>query len=127
MRERWRHELDRSSATRFDIKQGRGGLVDIEFLLQALVLEHAARVPVLAAPTRTLGLIDALRAHGALAADDADALARAHDALAAASLDRTLDAAPRVVADASAAPLKQHVAAVLRVAAGHGLDFEKPE
>ncbi|MFX8067482.1 hypothetical protein ABTK78_20570, partial [Acinetobacter baumannii] len=41
MRRRMRAELDRSDAAAFDLKQGEGGLVDLEFLLQAIVLEHA--------------------------------------------------------------------------------------
>ncbi|WP_019028438.1 bifunctional [glutamate--ammonia ligase]-adenylyl-L-tyrosine phosphorylase/[glutamate--ammonia-ligase] adenylyltransferase [Colwellia piezophila] len=41
MREKMRNHLDKSSETQFDIKQGRGGLVDIEFLAQFLVLAHA--------------------------------------------------------------------------------------
>ena len=45
MRERWREALDRSDAAQFDLKQGRGGLVDIEFIAQQAVLaegRHAA-------------------------------------------------------------------------------------
>ena len=41
MRQRMRAELDRSDAARFDLKQGEGGLVDLEFLLQWLVLDRA--------------------------------------------------------------------------------------
>jgi len=38
MRQRMRRELDRSDAQHFDLKQGAGGLVDIEFALQRQVL-----------------------------------------------------------------------------------------
>jgi len=41
MREKMRNHLDKSNALHFDIKQGKGGLVDIEFLAQFLVLAHA--------------------------------------------------------------------------------------
>ena len=41
MRRRMRKELDKSDATRFDLKQGRGGLSDIEFIVQYLVLKCA--------------------------------------------------------------------------------------
>lgn len=41
MRARMRAELDRSDAGRLDLKQGAGGLVDLEFLLQAGVLGQA--------------------------------------------------------------------------------------
>ncbi|MBT8092105.1 MAG: bifunctional [glutamate--ammonia ligase]-adenylyl-L-tyrosine phosphorylase/[glutamate--ammonia-ligase] adenylyltransferase, partial [Gammaproteobacteria bacterium] len=43
MRQRMRTELDRSSAESFDLKHGVGGIGDIEFLVQYLVLENAAR------------------------------------------------------------------------------------
>ena len=41
MRTRMRTELDRSDSKVFDLKQGRGGIGDIEFLVQFLVLQHA--------------------------------------------------------------------------------------
>ena len=53
MRRRMRAELDRSRPARFDLKQGEGGLVDLEFLLQAQVLQHAAAHPALLAPRDT--------------------------------------------------------------------------
>jgi len=41
MRSRMRRELDRSSEANFDLKQGHGGIADIEFMVQYLVLKHA--------------------------------------------------------------------------------------
>ncbi|HET9485369.1 MAG TPA: bifunctional [glutamate--ammonia ligase]-adenylyl-L-tyrosine phosphorylase/[glutamate--ammonia-ligase] adenylyltransferase, partial [Xanthomonadales bacterium] len=115
MRERWRAELDRSDAARFDLKQGRGALVDVEFTLQALVLGHATAHPALVEATRTRALIDAAHAAGLLDGAESAALAAAHDALLAASLDRTLDAAPRTVARNDA--LAERTAEVERIAA----------
>ena len=45
MRRRMRKELDRSDAQRFDLKHGRGGIGDIEFTVQYLVLRNAASFP----------------------------------------------------------------------------------
>lgn len=45
MRERMRASLDKGDAERFDVKHGRGGLTDIEFITQYLVLRHAAGQP----------------------------------------------------------------------------------
>lgn len=45
MRRRMRKELDRSDAERFDLKHGRGGIGDIEFIVQYLVLSNAASYP----------------------------------------------------------------------------------
>jgi len=97
MRERWRGERDRSDVQRFDLKQGIGGLVDIEFLLQALVLEHASRHPDLAESGNTADLIGACSRAGLLAPADAHALAQAHAAMLARAIGCTLDARPRVV------------------------------
>jgi glutamate-ammonia-ligase adenylyltransferase len=41
MRLRMRKELDRSDSESFDLKHGRGGIGDIEFLVQYLVLQNA--------------------------------------------------------------------------------------
>jgi [glutamine synthetase] adenylyltransferase / [glutamine synthetase]-adenylyl-L-tyrosine phosphorylase len=45
MRRKMRSRLDRSDSERFDLKQGTGGIADIEFIVQYLVLEHADRHP----------------------------------------------------------------------------------
>ena len=45
MRKRMRKELDRSDEASFDLKHGRGGIGDIEFVVQYLVLRYAARYP----------------------------------------------------------------------------------
>jgi len=41
MRKRMRRELDKSDAQQFDLKQGKGGIGDIEFIVQYLVLANA--------------------------------------------------------------------------------------
>jgi glutamate-ammonia-ligase adenylyltransferase len=97
MRERWRAELDRSDADWIDLKQGAGGTVDLEFLLQMEVLAGAAIDHGLLASTTTPELLDALAAAGRLARDVAGALRDAHAALLERALDRTLDGAPRRV------------------------------
>jgi glutamate-ammonia-ligase adenylyltransferase len=43
MRSRMRKQLDKSDADFFDLKQGKGGIADIEFLVQYLVLLNAAK------------------------------------------------------------------------------------
>ena len=53
-----RAELDRSDAARFDLKQGEGGLVDLEFLLQWRVLARAdADARLACGPRDTPGLL----------------------------------------------------------------------
>ena len=95
MRQRMRAELDRSDAARMDLKQGAGGVVDLEFLLQAGVLGQAADHPTLLQPRDTRGLIDALAAAGWLPADRAAGLQTAHATLLELGLACTLDRRPR--------------------------------
>ncbi len=99
MRARWRAHLDRSDAARLDLKQGPGGLVDIEFIAQAAVLAApaGAATPPAGWPTDTRALLAALAATGRLEPSLAAKLIEAHAALLARALDATLDAAPRLV------------------------------
>ncbi len=98
MRARMRAELDRSTAGRFDLKQGDGGLVDLEFLLQFLVLRESAARPALVSPRETPVLIEALHAEQMLDADTAARLLTAHAVLVSAGLGCTLDRRARIVA-----------------------------
>ncbi|MBJ6978514.1 bifunctional [glutamate--ammonia ligase]-adenylyl-L-tyrosine phosphorylase/[glutamate--ammonia-ligase] adenylyltransferase [Luteimonas sp. MC1895] len=97
MRARMRASLDRGDAAMFDLKQGEGGLVDLEFLLQALVLGGAAAQPGLLQPRATPALLEACRDIGRLDAACADALCAAHARLVALGLERTLDRRARLV------------------------------
>ncbi|WP_245156436.1 bifunctional [glutamate--ammonia ligase]-adenylyl-L-tyrosine phosphorylase/[glutamate--ammonia-ligase] adenylyltransferase [Agrilutibacter solisilvae] len=115
MRQRMRAELDRSDASAFDLKQGEGGLVDLEFLLQALVLMHAHAHPGLTGPRNTLALIDALTDAGLLPVDIAHALRQAHATLLARGLDCTLDRrSRRVPLDADVEAARAAIKAALR-------------
>lgn len=121
MRRRMRAELDRSDARQFDLKQGEGGLVDLEFLLQARVLARSAALPELIAPRHTRDLIDTLEAAGDLPENEAQALRDAHAQLLSRALDCTLDRRPRLCPDDEAiAPAR---AAVRAACMAHGLDF----
>ncbi|MCE2945112.1 MAG: bifunctional [glutamate--ammonia ligase]-adenylyl-L-tyrosine phosphorylase/[glutamate--ammonia-ligase] adenylyltransferase [Xanthomonadaceae bacterium] len=95
MRERMRRELDRSDEGHLDLKQGRGGLVDLEFLLQHAVLREAGRVPALLSPRHSDDLLAALGDAGLWPIDTVRALRDAHARLVEASLACTLDRRPR--------------------------------
>ena len=60
MRDRMRHEHGLAGQDGFDLKQGVGGTVDIEFLVQFLVLQNAHQYPVLTDWTDTVGLLETL-------------------------------------------------------------------
>jgi glutamate-ammonia-ligase adenylyltransferase len=121
MRRRMRAELDRSDAARFDLKQGDGGLVDLEFLLQERVLACAARVPLLCAHTATPALLVALAQAGGLEGVDAQALQLAHAQLLARGLDCTRDRRPRLCPPDQA--LSEARAQVRAACLAFGLDF----
>jgi len=125
MRARMRAELDRSDAARLDLKQGAGGLVDLEFLLQTGVLAGAADDPALCGPRETPRLIDALAASGWLPAATADALHAAHATLLDAGLSCTLDRRPRIAVPTP--DIETACAAITAAAIAQGLPFEPGE
>ncbi|HJR72820.1 MAG TPA: glutamine-synthetase adenylyltransferase, partial [Luteimonas sp.] len=102
MRAKMRNELDRSDAALFDLKQGEGGLVDLEFLLQYLVLRDSAAHPELLAPRNTPGLIAAVRDAGSLDEQAATRSSESHSTLLALGLACTLDRRPRRIAESEA-------------------------
>lgn len=122
MRLRMRAELDRSDAAAFDLKQGEGGLVDLEFLLQALVLREARAHAGLLAPRDTPGLIGIGQVLGVLDEATASSLLSAHATLLARGLDCTLDRRARRVAPDEAVEAAR---AAIRVGAKvQGLAFD---
>jgi glutamate-ammonia-ligase adenylyltransferase len=73
---RARLERERPAKSPWDLKEAKGGLFDVEFIVQGLQLLHAQHdAGVL--DTNTLSALAALEQAGALAADDADALRKA--------------------------------------------------
>ncbi len=66
MRKRMRKELDKSNADEFDLKHGRGGIGDLEFLVQYLVLNQANSHPDVIRFSDNIRQLDALIADGCL-------------------------------------------------------------
>jgi len=122
MRRRWRVERDRSDTLRVDLKQGHGGLLDIEFALQGLALAHAARHPALLDATANAALIMACREAGLLSAAQADTLAMAHAELLRRALACTLDLRSRIAPRDAA--LDRLCGSVRQVVAALGFAFE---
>jgi glutamate-ammonia-ligase adenylyltransferase len=61
MRQKMRQSLDKSSAQTFDLKHGVGGIVDIEFMVQYLVLAFSQSYPGLAEWSDNMRILDALK------------------------------------------------------------------
>lgn len=74
MREKMRASLEVHSGRCWDVKQSTGGLIDLEFLVQYLVLKFAATNPQLAIYTDNWRQIEALTAAGILASEDSSTL-----------------------------------------------------
>ena len=74
MRKRMRANLDKSGADVFDLKQGAGGIGDIEFIVQYLVLSKAAADPEVYFYSDNIRQLDALAAGGFIDAPVADRL-----------------------------------------------------
>ncbi len=94
LRARMERELAQETAHRFNIKTGRGGLVDVEFLVQYLQLVHGPRLPSLRRRA-TADALAALAREGVLPAAEARALAESYAFL------RRLENRLRIVHDRS--------------------------
>jgi glutamate-ammonia-ligase adenylyltransferase len=78
MRQRMRRELDRSNTENFDLKHGRGGIGDIEFLVQYLVLDQAHEYPDVIYYSDNIRQLDALMAEGCISKQVGGALQDAY-------------------------------------------------
>lgn len=91
----------------FDLKQDAGGMIDIEFMVQYLVLQHAAAHPAL---TANAGNIALLRLCGELGLIDATLASQAGDAYRALrKLQHQLRLQGQDLARVDPAPLQQHI------------------
>jgi glutamate-ammonia-ligase adenylyltransferase len=78
-------ELGKETPGRFHVKFGRGGLVDVEFITQAVQMRHGARHPGLRR-ANTLHAIREIAAAGLLPTEDCATLAEQYRALRRVSL-----------------------------------------
>jgi len=99
MRERMRKHLDRTRQGWFDLKQGRGGIADIEFMVQYLVLRWSAQYPDLADWTDNVRLIETLARLDLLPGTAAEDLTDAYKALRAAYHRSALQEQPTRIPD----------------------------
>jgi [glutamine synthetase] adenylyltransferase / [glutamine synthetase]-adenylyl-L-tyrosine phosphorylase len=112
MRAKMRQSLDKGDAGRFDLKQGRGGIADIEFMVQYMVLRWAHQYPELLDWTDNIRQLDALTGRQILAAESARFLADAYRTFRAAYHRNALQDQPGLV-PADAFPAERQGVAVL--------------
>ena len=97
MRAKMRATLDKTRGERFDLKQGPGGIADIEFMVQYAVLRWAAEYPVLADWTDNVRQLATLARLGLLPGQAADDLTQAYKALRAAYHRSALQEQPKTI------------------------------
>lgn len=81
MRERMRENLGSSKPGYFHLKQDPGGIADIEFMVQYVVLAHAHQYPALLTYTDNIRQLDGLEQMGILCSEDAALLRDAYRGL----------------------------------------------
>ncbi len=94
MRERMRGHLGSKGTDRFDLKQDPGGIADIEFIVQYLVLRHAGRLGSYLVYTDNIRLLDGIAEAAILPTDDVATLAESYRAYRARGHALALQDAP---------------------------------
>ncbi|WP_105102168.1 bifunctional [glutamate--ammonia ligase]-adenylyl-L-tyrosine phosphorylase/[glutamate--ammonia-ligase] adenylyltransferase [Microbulbifer pacificus] len=80
MRNKMRAQLDKSNDREFDLKHGRGGIVDIEFMVQYAALAWAHRAPSIVRYTDNIRILESLTEAGLMPAHQAEHLIDAYKA-----------------------------------------------
>jgi glutamate-ammonia-ligase adenylyltransferase len=93
----------------FNIKQDAGGIVDIEFAVQYLVLKHAKDSPALYEFTDNVRVIDALAGGGYLSESQAEVLRESYKTYRALGHRQTLQNAKGLISSADLIDLRQSV------------------
>jgi glutamate-ammonia-ligase adenylyltransferase len=112
MRSRMRRELDRSETGLFDLKHGRGGIGDIEFIVQYLVLRHAASYPAVIRYSDNIRQVAALASAGLLDVQTAARLQATYREFRRRLHHLSLNDRPPIVADNELTDERGFVAAV---------------
>ena len=97
MRRRMRRELTQANAGEFDLKQDEGGLADIEFLVQYLVLAAAAPHPELLTYSDNVRQLEGLARVGVLDSPTAEWLKEVYIGYRTVLHHQSLEGGPRVV------------------------------
>jgi len=114
MREKMRANLDKTGGGRFDLKQGHGGIADIEFMVQYSVLRWASRHPDLAVWTDNIRLLETLARLDLMPGTAAEDLTAAYKDLRAAYHRSALQDQPTTVPDGSLVEQRAQVQALWR-------------
>lgn len=117
MREKMRQHLgSKNSSTEdspvFHLKHDRGGIVDIEFLVQFLVLNHAHQFPELYEYTDNIRILDAAEKVELLNSNEAETLREAYKAYRAVGHKQTMKDLSNTISASEMTDLREAVAAI---------------
>ncbi|MFW5450397.1 MAG: bifunctional [glutamate--ammonia ligase]-adenylyl-L-tyrosine phosphorylase/[glutamate--ammonia-ligase] adenylyltransferase [Methylophagaceae bacterium] len=114
MRAKMRDQLDKSTGQRFDLKQGEGGITDIEFMVQYAVLAWSEILPELLVYTDNIRIIEALKKTGKLSEQQGNMLAEAYQFYRQLANHCVLQELPALVAIEDVAEYQPQVKAIWR-------------
>jgi glutamate-ammonia-ligase adenylyltransferase len=109
MREKMRSAKISLHSGKFDLKQGRGGIVDIEFMVQYMVLRWAHEYPQLTTHTETQELLDELENLALLEHEQHRILSMAFSSWLEKSYQLKLNELDAVISDSAEKPLRHQV------------------
>jgi len=110
MREKMRQHLGSKDRQRWNIKTDQGGITDIEFIAQYLVLGQAASEPALTRWSDNIRIFEAMAHFGVMPAEEAEQLSAAYVSLREALHHLALQSLPATVAEEAFRPQRQTVA-----------------
>lgn len=109
MREKMRQTLTSKSLGKFDLKQGKGGIADIEFIVQFKILAHAAQYQSLATYTDNMRLLDSLAEVGVMQASQVDKLKQAYRTYREHGHKAALQGADAIIEDSELLDLRKDI------------------
>ncbi|WP_028114441.1 bifunctional [glutamate--ammonia ligase]-adenylyl-L-tyrosine phosphorylase/[glutamate--ammonia-ligase] adenylyltransferase [Ferrimonas kyonanensis] len=112
MRQKMRDHLLKGGADQFDLKQGPGGITDIEFITQYLVLAHGEAMPELTRWSDNVRILELALEKGLLSAEQADLLVRTYTDIRDSNHHLVLAGQSGVIALQDRPPLCEQVAAL---------------
>jgi glutamate-ammonia-ligase adenylyltransferase len=112
-------EKNKESRTYLDFKYGKGGIADLEFLVQSLQLRYGARHAAVRAPG-IVAAIPALRDAGALSAPEADELLAAH------KFQRRVENRYQLLEEWSSREISRESPKLIRLARSLGYEADSP-
>lgn len=115
MRDKMRRHLDRSTDVLFDLKQGRGAMVDVEFISQYLLLRYAPQFESMVLWSDNVRILDECDRLNILSSHDVQTLKEAYLAIRGYYHRVSLANLPRIVAYEDRPPECDAVAAIWEV------------